>query len=47
MEKYMIEKYQYNTKYKNEIPDLNKLNDNINLIEQMKIYKELKEFSKE
>ena len=32
-------------KYKNEIPDLNKLNDNINLIEQMKIYKELKEFS--
>lgn len=32
-------------KYKNEIPDLNKLNDNISLIEQMKIYKELKEFS--
>ena len=32
-------------KYKNEIPDLIKLNDNINLIDQMKIYKKLKEFS--
>lgn len=32
-------------KYKNEIPDLNKLNKNISLVEQMKIYKELKEFS--
>lgn len=32
-------------KYRSEIPDLNKLNENISLIEQMKIYKELKEFS--
>lgn len=32
-------------KYKNEISNLNKLNENISLIEQMKIYKELKEFS--
>ena len=32
-------------KYKDELHDLNKLNDNISLKEQMKIYKELKEFS--
>lgn len=32
-------------KYKNDIIDLPKLKENINIIEQMKIYKELKEFS--
>ncbi len=33
------------SKYKNDIPDLDKLNDGISVIEQMKIYKQLKEFS--
>ncbi len=32
-------------RYKNDIPDLIKLNENISVIEQIKIYKELKEFS--
>lgn len=32
-------------KYKSELPDLSKLNNNIDIIEEMRIYKELKEFS--